>query len=151
MRLYTYYYTIFVQYYLEEKKRKHILGEKKKKSACNDEGPHSPSAHAWLDRHHTPTPKDWRSWFRRICSPPNISNLRLEGCVSIFVLRMQSFGNSKFLKPRTTPSGGKVTGSEERGERKMLKIVATKFCMLCPRAAHTLHTDQFHPQRISDM
>ena len=27
----------------------------------------------------------------------------------------------------------------------MLLIVATTFCLQCPRAAHTLHSDQKHP------
>jgi hypothetical protein len=54
--------------------------------------------------------------------------------------------HAKYQNTRTTPFGKKVTGVEkekEKKEKKMPLIVATPFCLECPRAAHAAPSDQF--------
>ena len=53
--------------------------------------------------------------------------------------------HAKFQNPRTIPSRRKVTGSDrekKKRERKTLLIMATKFCLQRPNAAHALRLDQ---------
>ena len=57
--------------------------------------------------------------------------------------------HAKFQNHRRTPSGRKVTQAERKRERrrrqKTLSIVATTFCLQCPRAAHAVRMD--HAER----